>query len=235
MTRTTIAVLLLSGCFSPQYQEGILHCAANGQCPEGYRCYSTLCYTHEPVVVTPDASMPEAGPDVIPEAPMTKRQLDDPCDVFNARTVDRADNCDVGLVCVEGNATICMQVCHDIAGECGQARCEQRQLDPLGAATALVCGRPTAACDPTIAIGPTNGCASGRVCYLDGTRTICDTQSGDRQNVSCLYSRDCLPKYTCAVDGPGGGHCEVACMGSGGACPGGLSCLVMGDALGYCF
>ena len=60
---------------------------------------------------------------------------------------------------------------------------------------------------------------------------------GETQNGSCVYPRDCLPRYTCAVSGPGIGRCFPACAVSGGTCPPGLACqpVATGAAWSYCF
>lgn len=226
--RLVVALAFFTGCFDPQYGEGTLHCAAGGECPSGYACYDSLCYSHEPITTTDAGRDVQSRADNSTEAaPTLARQLDEPCDVLNARTTSRSDNCAGGLICVEGNAgATCMTLCRSNA-ECGAALCEQRRLDPVAATTALVCGRPSVACDPT---QPSTSCSPNRVCYLDHDRTICETQSGDNTNGSCLYARDCLPGFTCAE---GLGRCLPTCAPDG-VCGIGQTCRV-GTLWGYCF
>src|SRR4051812_21181390 len=57
--------LLLSGCFAPDYQNGMSECGPAGVCPEGYACAAdNHCYKDG---TQPDLSvtdMTESGPDL---------------------------------------------------------------------------------------------------------------------------------------------------------------------------
>jgi hypothetical protein len=226
----TLTFLLLAvGCFNPNYRDGNLQCGPGASCPAGMMCFvDGLCYTHQPIVI-PDASAPETSTaaDVTPEAPVVKRQFLEPCDAFGSGTPSRTDNCDTGLVCVDGNVgSTCLRRC-TTGLDCGGMTCEQRQVDLQVAATSLICGLPATTCDP---VGGVTGCLSGRTCYLEAGRTICEITTGEGANSSCLHSRECLPHYTCASSGPGFGRCLPACA-NGSLCPGATVCQVDG----YCF
>lgn len=228
-----VACVLATGCFEPQYVDGGLKCATGGLCPEGMACYSGACWTHAPVVSV-DAAAPDtiSAADALVEALPTVRYLDQPCDPINAGTAARSDNCAGGLVCVDGNTgATCMRRCSSNA-ECGDAACEPRSPDTSQATVALVCGPPTATCDPVAY----TGCPAGRTCYLSGARTVCETSSGDGQQTSCIYSRDCLPGYACAAAGPGAGRCLAVCLSSSPTCPGISNChSAQGYVYGYCY
>lgn len=225
-------VVLVAGCYNPQVEDGGLKCAVGDRCPMGMGCYSGLCWYHQPLASS-DAGVTETGAarDAVAEAVPVVRFLDQPCDPVNAGTDGRTDNCSAGLVCVDGNVgSTCMKRCA-ANSECGDAMCEQRRVDTTLATTAQVCDPATATCDP---VAPTAGCVTG-VCYLSNARTVCETSSGDVAGGSCLYSRECIPGYTCATSGPRAGRCVPVCRGIAGACPAGLTCSAAADELGYCF
>lgn len=230
MKSLTLTALLLVGCFDPHYVDGGLRCAPGGECPEGFACYSGACWSHEPPVTpTPDASVP-AVDGATPEAPALVRYLGQPCDAINAGTARRSDNCAGGLTCVDGNAgATCMRLCSSNS-TCGDATCELRRVDANTGATASVCGPTATTCDPVARAG----CPGGTTCFLQGARTICETTSGDGQQSSCLYSRECLPGYTCAASGAGAGRCFPACATTDPTCPYPAACQSSASAWSYC-
>jgi hypothetical protein len=59
INRLAIWVLLLGilgGCYSPNVQNGKLHCSSDGRCPDGYQCVSQLCWRNGIVVSGDDMS-----------------------------------------------------------------------------------------------------------------------------------------------------------------------------------
>jgi hypothetical protein len=170
------------------------------------------------------------------------RDVGETCDVANAGTELRNDNCLPGMLCVAGDAEkICMKLCRN-DGDCtGGARCESRQIERSGKYLASVCGLPTAACNPADLVA-TTGCPAGLTCYLlrtsTGDRTVCDISSGDGGNgMSCTFPYDCLPGWTCPQVGPGAGRCQPVCSHDGTApagCPIGLTCQTTGTTYDLC-
>jgi hypothetical protein len=170
------------------------------------------------------------------------RGLGEPCDVGNAGTPDRYDNCLPGLICVEGNAdAICLQICRGDGDCAGGARCEARPIEPASMFSASVCGLPNTPCTP--AGTAVSGCPALRTCYLvssdksAGDRTTCDISSGDGGNrSSCVYPFECLPGWTCPTTGPGAGRCQTVCSHgpSAAACPRGLTCQTAGKDYDIC-
>ena len=169
-----------------------------------------------------------------------KRNLGETCDVLNAGTPARSDNCLAGLLCVSGDAdAICLQLCRDDADCSGGARCEMRLVEPRSAYTAGVCGLPDTTCTPTTPA--TVGCPKGRTCYLvspdknAGDRTVCDITSGAKTNASCTYPFECLPGWTCPATGAGAGRCHPVCVhGAAAACPANLTCQADGRDYDLC-
>lgn len=229
--RALLLASLVASCYSPQYVDGGLKCAPGGLCPEGMACYSGACWTHSPIVTGDGAAPDVVAPDSAGETIPTVRFVGQPCDPSNVGTSARTDNCAGGLVCVDGNAgSTCFKRCASNV-DCGDAVCEQRQVDVTTGASQLVCGPSASPCDPVAR----TGCSTGETCYLSSARTVCETTSGDGQQTSCIYSRECLPGYTCATSGPGAGRCFPVCAVVGGACPGVLSCQAASGSYSYCF
>jgi hypothetical protein len=146
------------------------------------------------------------------------------CDPLNVGKPERSDNCDDGLICVQGDKdAICFATCTTpgLATECNGTSCETRDLDP-GGPMVNVCGQAAVPCDPVTK----TGCDINRTCYLSGSSTICDISSGElRPPQACSFPRDCLPGLTCAA-----GHCRVVCAAST-TCPVGSTCQTEADAL----
>jgi hypothetical protein len=231
MIRVAIACCLVVGCYTPQLLNGGLHCAPTGECPAGLSCGSdNRCWEPgtEPIIMA-DAG---AATETIPvEAGKPARLLGETCSPSNAGTPTRTDDCAAGLVCVDGNqGSVCFQRC-TTNKQCGAAGCEKRQVE--NNVFAYVCGTDPVQCIPT---APPSGCQSGRVCYLRGVDTTCETQSGDARNTACTYSRDCLPGFTCPSSGNGAGYCRQTCSASI-ACSGDLTTCQIADTatFGYCF
>jgi len=165
------------------------------------------------------------------------------CDVTNAGTTLRTDNCLPGLLCVTGDADkICMKLCRGDADCAGGVTCESRQIERPGAYLASVCGLPAAACNPLSSVLST-GCPAGRTCYLvrssAGDRTECDISGGEGTNaVSCKAVSDCLPGWTCPLTGPGAARCRPVCthdaLSSSAGCPVGLTCQSTGTTYDLC-
>lgn len=168
------------------------------------------------------------------------RNLGDTCDVKNAGTAARSDNCLAGLLCVTGNSdSICFKMCRNDMDCAGGAKCEMRPIEPKRN-LASVCGLPTSTCDPTDkAI-----CPDKRTCYLitpdkdTGDRTVCDISSGGKGNgASCTYAFECFPGWTCPATGAGAGRCQPVCAHSGtsaGVCPPNLTCQTKGKDYDIC-
>jgi hypothetical protein len=171
------------------------------------------------------------------------RRANDTCDVKNAGTTARSDNCQAGLLCVTGDSdSICFKMCRDDLDCPGGARCEMRRLEPNSMYQAAVCGLPPSTCNPTgQAI-----CPDGRTCYLitsdkdAGDRTVCDISSGAKGNAaSCTYAFECLPGWTCPATGlPGAGRCQPVCAHGGTSsptsCPRTLTCQTNGKDFDLC-
>ena len=171
------------------------------------------------------------------------RNLGETCDVTNAGTALRTDNCLPGLLCVAGDTDkICMKLCRGDADCPTGVTCESRQIERPGAFLAMVCGLPTATCDPASGVVAT-GCPAGRTCYLirtsSGDRTVCDISSGEGTNAaSCTAPFDCLPGWTCPSAGPGAARCRPVCthdaLSSSAGCPIGLTCQTTGTTYDLC-
>jgi len=171
------------------------------------------------------------------------RNLGETCDVTNAGTALRTDNCLPGLLCVAGDSDkICMKLCRGDADCAGDVTCESRQIERPGTYLASVCGLPTTTCNPASGIAIT-GCPAGRTCYLirssAGDRTVCDLSSGEGTNAaSCTAPIDCLPGWTCPLSGPGAARCRPVCshdaQSSSAACPIGLTCQTTGTTYDLC-
>jgi hypothetical protein len=233
--RRAVCLLLLGfmvGCFNPDIHNGGLACGPGGSCPEGFVCSSGACYNRLPTAPTVDAAVGTGGSDgQTVEVGQSLIRIGDSCDLIMAGGVV-TDRCVPGSVCVEGNVWhICMAVCSTSQDCTGGAVCERRRRAQTSAAEVSVCGLPTVTCNPIA--GVVSGCPSGRYCYVDAPRTVCEITSGDGQQSPCLYSRDCLPGYLCAADGPGAGRCYPACT-AGSTCPRMTTCSAM-TGLGYCF
>jgi hypothetical protein len=213
-----LGFLLVVGCYSPRLSEGGFFCGPSETCPSGQRCYSGKCYSQQPVT---DGGQADIG---LPEVPPVRRDVGDPCTATVVGGV-RTDNCVPGATCVAGNVQeICMTTCSNDQGCSGGTTCENR-------GSAQVCGLPAMTCDPVAR----TGCPSGRTCFLEDTRTICEIESGDgQQQTDCLHSRECLPGYTCATAGPGVGRCYRVCSTTS-VCTPGTTCMLTVDLLGYCF
>lgn len=164
--------------------------------------------------------------------------LNEPCDPSNRGLPDRTDNCSPGLICVEGNtARTCLKLCRDDS-DCGDTTCEKRPLElKPGSPEVHVCGLEPTVCNPTVQTN--SGCGTGRTCYLlasdkvNGDTTVCEISSGGTSpNESCLTSRDCAPKLTCA-----GSVCRPVCAVAPAAdiCPAGNTCQSSGKSFDFCF
>ena len=160
------------------------------------------------------------------------RDVGETCDVLNAGTAKRTDNCLPGLLCVEGNAdAICMKLCRGDADCAAGVSCESRRIEPTSAYSTTVCGLPAATCNPLS--GAVSQCQGARTCYLitgagAADRTVCDISSGDSTNgASCKLPSDCLPGWTCPLSGDGASRCQPVCSHDStppNACPRGLTC-----------
>lgn len=169
------------------------------------------------------------------------RLLGETCDPSDAGTPERSDNCAAGLICIDGNnGASCFKLCRGDTDCAAGTRCEERPIETAaGSHVASVCGLPPTPCDPTL--NPLSGCPSPRVCYLvtsdraNGDTTICEITSGEKRNLSCRYSRECLTGYTCAASGPGAGYCRPACARMLPLCPAGTTCQGFGRTYDYCY
>jgi hypothetical protein len=139
-----------------------------------------------------------------------KSELNQSCSPVRRGTLDRSDNCQRGLVCVDiYNGSSCLKLCRD-DGDCPTGiPCEQRKLDVSGTVKVSVCGVGTTVCDPT---AETSSCPPDTTCYLSTAGTICDLSLGSGSaNESCTYPRDCLSKLTCPATGIGKLTCHRVC------------------------
>ena len=173
------------------------------------------------------------------------REFNTLCDVTEAGTPNRTDDCVPGLIGIVGNVgSYCLHLCRT-ENDCAPGlHCEQRLIEgDNGHFAAFVCGLPSnpTPCDP---LSDTNsGCPANRPCYLvtpnaaAGDTTICEISSGGKHNVSCQYSRECLPKYTCADVGPGAGVCLPVCANAASTtqCPTATTCQNFGKEYDYCY
>jgi hypothetical protein len=220
MNSLAMALLLVVGCYAPRLSEGGFSCPG-GSCPSGQTCFSGQCYRHEPPRA--DGGPAETGQ---PDLPPIKRAVGEPCLGMSVGGI-QTDDCVAGATCVSGNVqSICLATCANDQGCSAGVSCENRN-------GMSVCGLPAATCDPLTPVAAT-GCPSGRICYLEDTRTICEIASGEGQRVPCLYSRECLPGFTCATVGPGVGRCQQVCSPAS-ICSGRSSCMLTSGQLGYCF
>ena len=164
------------------------------------------------------------------------------CDVANAGTDLRTDNCLPGLLCVAGDAEkLCMRLCRSDA-DCGGTTCGSRQIERPGVYQASVCGLPSTTCNPSGGAA-VSGCPIGQTCYLVRStapdRTVCDISSGEGSNgTSCKSPFDCLPGWTCPQAGAGAGRCRPVCSHEGASatagCPIGLTCQNSGATYDLC-
>jgi len=174
------------------------------------------------------------------------RALGDGCDVYEAGSSNRHDNCAPGLICVAGNVgNYCLKLCRG-DDDCNGTACELRPLELAKEANSVsVCGLAPATCDPASTSTSSNaGCAANHVCYLverpgssDG-QTVCEIRSGGTaRNLSCTQSRDCLAGLTCPTVGAAAGICRPVCSrkNTPDGCPTGTTCQPSSTDFGFCF
>lgn len=199
-------------------------------------CQTGCCTSQKCTAVNRGAAGPGAAA-LACSTGMWLRTEGETCDVANAGTELRTDNCLPGLLCVAGDAEkICMRLCRGDA-DCAGTTCESRQIERPGVYQASVCGLPTTTCNPTGSAG--TGCPAGQTCYLVRSaapdRTVCDISSGEGSNgTSCQSPFDCLPGWTCPQAGAGAGRCRPVCSHDQGACPIGLTCQATGTTYDLC-
>ena len=221
------------GCYRPSITDGNLFCGPGSSCPEGFACMENHCYR--------SGSRQEGGSERPPvdsgaeAGGGSKHGLGESCDPVNAGTPNRTDNCEEGLVCVQGNMGYqCFKRCSGTA-DCDGAACESRRIEVGSTAAVMVCALPPTKCDPTLEVSP---CPNNGICYLTSpTETTCETTSGEGIRTACKYSRDCLYKFTCATQGPGARYCYPTCSTAAPNCPANTVCqpTTAGATYSYCY
>ena len=223
---------------------GVSGCKPDPSLPCDPVCQTGCCSDQKCTALNTGTKPPTATLGCVPNNPL--RRLYALCDVTAAGTPNRTDDCIPGLIGISGNSgSYCLSLCRT-DNDCSPGiHCEQRLIESAGGSAehfvASVCGLPSTPCDPT---SDTNsGCPPNRPCYLvtpnaaAGDTTICEISSSDGRNVSCQYSRECLPKYTCADVGPGAGVCLPVCAhaASTAQCPTATTCQNFGKEYDYCY
>lgn len=166
-----------------------------------------------------------------------------PCTPSNSTTPQRADNCNPGLVCVDGlRGSFCLKLCRT-DDDCGTVKCEDRPIEVTStSALARVCAIEKTPCDPTNAAN--SGCPAGRFCYLTdtdptGDTTVCEITTGDaRRTDACLNSRDCFQNLTCTTKGSTIHTCQPVCSHASATdtcLTMGTQCQATGKDFDYCF
>ena len=139
------------------------------------------------------------------------------------------DTCRQGLFCKDGPAAdggtgfFCRRLCH-ATPECGDAAECNTVLRLEGTVELpLVCGPPSARCDP---FG--ESCASPLSCYPSTSGPVCAGSGTRREGEACEFSNQCTPGSACVNTGSGL-TCRPVCRPNGTpACAAG-SCRALDD------
>jgi len=257
-----LIALVGAACYRPSIQDGGLHCADGGVCPDGFHCAANgFCKKGKPVVC--QASSPHIAPLCSPDAGSECDPVcQSGCDCGRCALVGTtptcvppggkktgelcnvdADDCETGSVCLkecDGSFGHCYRFCgkgsvkHDDFCNGQQCNLAVSDFSNNSQTDFLVCSLPDKPCNPIVESADCGNAGLG--CYLNqsGAATMCDCRGTNQPAAGCSFLNSCVPGYRCIGFGTMPATCLKTCTFGGTDCPSGSCVQLDRGSYGFC-